>query len=283
MNPRFKTRVTLALSLSPLFFSLVWAAYDANGFVLVNNDDGAPYYVEEVGTWESTPVAATCPGITNPTSRYTIMPSNPGARATFTPDIPITGDYCIEVAGPATSSAGDHVLFEIHPWGAIYDSVWIDQRTDNPCDWKLLGIYHLARGMVNSVSVVNDGTSFGYVIRTDLMKFTCLSDEYPPEPIDDLGAYLHGGSKSNWGNVYLSWTEPFDSVGVAQYVIYRSTEPYQLGDSLSMTTKTSYLDIQVVGNPSINFFYTIKAVDGAGNKSDASNQVGEFDRPCKVK
>jgi hypothetical protein len=103
-------------------------------------------------------------------------------------------------------------------------------------------------------------------------------DSTAPEGIDDLIAFLDSGAKSFWGNIYLYWTEPYDSVGVAHYVVYRSTEPYQLGDSLVMTSDTTFLDIHVVGNPYINFYYTVKAVDLAGNKSPASNQVGEFDR-----
>jgi hypothetical protein len=33
-----------------------------------------------------------------------------------------------------------------------------------------------------------------------------------------------------------------------------------------------------VGDPGIQHYYTLKAVDGVGNRSEGSNQVGEFDR-----
>jgi len=62
-------------------------------FVLVNDDDGAPGYVEEAGEWKQSAGAANCPGIANSGSRYVIQGGNLGARATFTPHIPFAGYY----------------------------------------------------------------------------------------------------------------------------------------------------------------------------------------------
>jgi hypothetical protein len=101
----------------------------------------------------------------------------------------------------------------------------------------------------------------------------------PPPRIQDLIAHLDSGvPKSLWGHIRLSWTEPDYDMGIAHYVIYRSNTGYQLGDSLAMTANATYLDYGVVGNLYMQNFYTDKAVDWAGNKSAASNQVGEFDR-----
>lgn len=101
----------------------------------------------------------------------------------------------------------------------------------------------------------------------------------PPPFSEDLIAQLDGGvPKSLWGHIQLSWTEPNYEMGIAHHVIYRSNVPYQLGDSLAMTPNTTYLDYGVVGNLYMQNFYTIKAVDWAGNKSSASNQAGEYDR-----
>jgi hypothetical protein len=92
--------------------------------IVINNDDGAPGYVEELGEWNNSNGTANCPGISNSTSRYTIQVTNPGATATFTPDIPNEGYYRIEMAVPLTASASDHALYVIRPGGgAAYDSV----------------------------------------------------------------------------------------------------------------------------------------------------------------
>jgi hypothetical protein len=108
-------------------------------------------------------------------------------------------------------------------------------------------------------------------------------DKTPPEAITDLRVQLENGAKSFWGNVYLSWSEPFDDIGVSHYIIYRSHVPGELGDSLVVTTELNYLDVGVIGSPSTNHYYIVKAVDGVGNKSADSNQVGEFDRAWSSK
>ena len=104
-----------------------------------------------------------------------------------------------------------------------------------------------------------------------------LGDITPPEAIDDLTVQLDSGVKSSSGNMYLSWFEPYDNVGVTCYVVYRSTSAGAIGDSLVGTTDTTYLDVGAAGDTLANYFYVVKAVDAVGNKSSESNQVGEFD------
>jgi hypothetical protein len=141
--------------------------------IVVNDDDGPPGYVEEVGEWETANVGASCPGINNLTSRYAVRPLNPGAQATFTPDIPFAGLYRIESALPMTAAASTNALYVIRPGGgATPDFIWLNQCTDQACEWRLLGYHYLVPGRGNSVSVIESGTGSGYVIRADLMKFT---------------------------------------------------------------------------------------------------------------
>ena len=53
-----------------------------------------------------------------------------------------------------------------------------------------------------------------------------------------------------------------------------------MGSSLAVTTDTTYLDeyVYAIGNPDLHYYYTVTAVDLVGNKSEVSNQVGEFDK-----
>ena len=102
-------------------------------------------------------------------------------------------------------------------------------------------------------------------------------DMVPPFAITDLSATLKKGSKTN-GDVLLQWSQPYDNVGVTHYVIYRDTTASSLGDSLAGTMNTSYVDGCIAGTVGTNYFYTVKAVDAAGHKSEESNQVGKFDR-----
>jgi fibronectin type 3 domain-containing protein len=65
---------------------------------------------------------------------------------------------------------------------------------------------------------------------------------------------------------------------VDHYIVYRSIRPDELGDSLALTAEASFVDSGAVGNESVHYYYMVKTIDGVGNKSEASNRVGEFDR-----
>jgi hypothetical protein len=123
-------------------------------------------------------------------------------------------------------------------------------------------------------------TTFNGVLDVFVAKLHLLVDTNPPQAINDLTAQLQGGFKSWAGNIHLSWSEPYDNIGVSHYVVYRSNEPNSIGDSLDLVTSTAYTDMNVsaIGHPYFHVYYTVKAVDEDGNKSPDSNQVGEFDK-----
>jgi hypothetical protein len=97
------------------------------------------------------------------------------------------------------------------------------------------------------------------------------SKSLSPEAINDLRAKLANE------DVYLMWTEPYDNVDVYRYIVYRSTSIQSMGDSLNGTLDTTFTDFFAAGNVGVNYYYSVKAVDEAGNKSQYSNRVGEFD------
>jgi len=135
---------------------------------------------------------------------------------------------------------------------------------------------------VGAFDVTYNGGTWGDAFVTQL-DIGVVVDKTPPEAIDDLMVQLIGVAKSFWGHIYLSWSEPLDNIGVSHYVIYRSTVPGELGDSLAVSSDIDYLDMGAAGNAGINYFYIVKAVDAAGNKSANSNQVGEFDKAWGAK
>jgi M6 family metalloprotease-like protein len=104
-----------------------------------------------------------------------------------------------------------------------------------------------------------------------------MVDEVPPFTVDDLSARLKQPGKTS-GDIQLNWTEPYDNVGVVRYVVYRDTLAGGLGDSLGPGSGTHYIDSGAAGDTLVNYFYRVKAIDAAGNMSDGSDQVGEFDR-----
>ncbi|MCK4272939.1 immune inhibitor A, partial [bacterium] len=108
---------------------------------------------------------------------------------------------------------------------------------------------------------------------------TVSTDLVPPEPVADLTATLTG-------SIHLSWSPvTVDTAGgpetVDYYIIHRDTAhdfAASPANSLDVAADTAYVDATAGdGNPLVNHFYLVRAVDGGGNKSDDSNRVGEFD------
>lgn len=103
-----------------------------------------------------------------------------------------------------------------------------------------------------------------------------LGDEIPPSTVTNIQAALQQDQ------LLVSWSPASDNKGVDHYIIYRSIQPDFLpsgSDSIGATADTFYIDANsAIGDTLVNHFYSVKAVDGAGNKSAASACIGEFDR-----
>jgi hypothetical protein len=101
-------------------------------------------------------------------------------------------------------------------------------------------------------------------------------DLTPPNHVADLAISLGAEPTS----VQLSWSIPWDNVGVEYFRVYRGTtaqfEP-GLGFLLGTTILPTWTDPTGAGNPASNLCYLVTAVDGAENESYPSNRVGEHD------
>ncbi len=197
--PGFTIYCAIAASIVLFGFSEAKSRASDTLRVIVNNDDGAPFYKEHRGEWHSSAGTFIFPqGWPNPTSRYVIRPSYPDARCEFIPDIPCAASYALYYGGPMCFSASTHALVEVHSSGGAIDSVWFNQNTPHGSEWRYLGTYHFSQGMENSVFLVNDGTGSGYVLRADLFKFET------PGPveliIDDTDSLLYhdGPEDTTW-------------------------------------------------------------------------------------
>jgi hypothetical protein len=103
-----------------------------------------------------------------------------------------------------------------------------------------------------------------------------MGDQLPPSTVSNVTA------EKEMDNLFLSWFPASDNKGVDHYVVYRNVQPDFLpggSDSIGATPDTFFVDTNsAVGDSLVNHYYSIKAVDGAGNKSAASAHVGEYDR-----
>ena len=111
----------------------------------------------------------------------------------------------------------------------------------------------------------------------------CLApqpDQAPPKSTSQLAV------QESAGQLQLTWPAVTEDTSggaeqISHYVVYRSSRPFftpQSGDSIAGVATLSYVDTGGgIGSCQTNHFYGITAVDLAGNESDLSNLVGEFD------
>ncbi|HOU11889.1 MAG TPA: C25 family cysteine peptidase [Anaerolineae bacterium] len=78
-------------------------------------------------------------------------------------------------------------------------------------------------------------------------------------------------------NAVLTW----DAIpGAVQYRVHRSTQAYFTPvNATALVTQTAlmYTDLNAIGNPTVNYFYGVTALDAQGRETFFANRVGEFD------
>ena len=78
-------------------------------------------------------------------------------------------------------------------------------------------------------------------------------------------------------NVNLTWDAV---IGATRYRVYRSTEAYFVpspSNAVATVTAPHYTDPGRIGNPNVNYFYIVTALDAQERESLPSNTTGEFD------
>jgi hypothetical protein len=183
--------------------------------------------------------------------------------------------------------------------GAQAVTVWVKDQGGAPivgalvCAWKGSETYEYGYTMVGgalnlAVDPVTAGTMLLTVTARNMLPYegqiqVTPGDVTPPEAISDLSVSL-----TMQHHVVLSWTEVTqDTTGAAEimdhYEVFRGTAAHFDPSGISPLASvpygtTSYVDqASGVGQPGTNSFYTVVAVDQAGNRSAPSNRVGEFD------
>ncbi|WP_312029493.1 RCC1 domain-containing protein [Paenibacillus sedimenti] len=108
-----------------------------------------------------------------------------------------------------------------------------------------------------------NAASTGYALPLDAIKLVGTADTQAPTAPSNLVVTGKTGS-----SVSLSWSASTDNVGVTNYEIYNgttkvATSPASAGTSYTVNGLT----------PNTSYTFTVKAVDGAGNVSAASNAL----------
>jgi hypothetical protein len=122
-------------------------------------------------------------------------------------------------------------------------------------------------GLIDEVRVYSRALSAGE-IQTDMNTAVgAVADTTPPSAPGNLRA------NSSTGTINLMWDASTDNVGVTRYNVYRATTSGFVPSSsnrIGQPIGTTFADM---GMPPGTYYYVVKAEDGTGNLSPASNQV----------
>jgi hypothetical protein len=187
--------------------------------------------------------------------------------------------------------------------GAQAVTVWVNDHLGAPlngalvCAWKGSEVYQygytqVGGGLNLAVNPATAGPMLLTVTARNMLPYqgtiqVTSGDVTPPEGIDDLAVSL-----TPQGDLLLAWSAVTqDTTGAPEtldhYEVYRDTDAYlDPGGGLTPLATvpagtTSYTDqTSGAGQPGLDHFYCVIAVDQADNRSTVSNRVGEIDWDC---
>jgi len=204
------------------------------------------------------------------------MPSN----ALFPEAITYTLAYTN--AGPST--AYNVVITDVLPAGlenpvVVSSGMTITQRAGTAYVWDVADLPVGTGGVITITAMVSssfqDMLENRAEIASDVLdrdKSNNLATVQTPVGVGPLVMITKSGS-----NVRLTWNTV---VGATQYRVYRSTEAYfgpSPGNAIGTVTASNYTDTGKIGDPNVNYFYVVTALDAQERESLPSNAVGEFD------
>jgi hypothetical protein len=236
---------------------------------IVDNEDGTPAFVI-VGDWSTGAYG-------NPYgSNYNWAEDGPGDKtATWTPDLLYDGIYDVSAYWVQGGNRATDAPFIIHHLDGA-DTVRVNQETNGET-WFLLGSYPFEAGTGGDVTLTNDADQIVIADAIQWKYLEALEPEAPPAAVTDLASQKSGS------DIVLTWTEvTTDTLGnpatIDGYVIYRNSDPATVpADSIGTTASAGFTDPGAAGSTTTNYYYVVKAVDDAQEKSVHSNMVGEFD------
>jgi fibronectin type 3 domain-containing protein len=181
---------------------------------------------------------------------------------------------------PPPTFPGSPVLTSATAGDARIDLAWSAPATDGGA--AITG-YKVYRGVTSNgetlLATLGGVTSYADLTAangtTYYYQITAVNSAGEGNRSNELSATLDGTAPSKpaslklvvagTNQLALDWPASTDNVGVSGYEIYRG------GVSLGTTSMTQYVDSALAAGT--NYTYTVRAVDAAGNKSDASSNL----------
>jgi hypothetical protein len=151
-----------------------------------------------------------------------------------------------------------------------------------------VGFRHPFENCPDHLQPYEDYPEMGIPIHTEIEGAVFISPILaPPAQVDDLEIYYAlGTAAAGSEDIRLIWSKVItDALGnlmpADYYIIYRDTESdFTPGPAKEYgnTTDTTYLDVNVAGDSSVNYYYYVNARKGLSWESANSRCVGEFDK-----
>jgi len=185
-------------------------------------------------------------------------------------------------AGPST--AYGVVITDVLPAGlenpaAISSGMTITQRAGTSYAWDVADLPMGTGGVITITATISPTFQGVLDNRAEIASDVFERDENNNTAVVQtpvgVGPVLTITKSSS--NAVLTWETV---LGATQYRLHRSTQAYftPLASNAVVTgTALTYTDTGKIGDPDVNYFYTVIAIDAQGRESLPSNAVGAFD------
>jgi len=244
---------------APVAISPVYALVTgpAQPVIIVDNADAGASFS---GTWSTSSSSSAW------NSTYRVSYLSGVQNATYTPEIPMSGNYNVYEWHVSGSNRCTVVPFTVTYNGGS-QTYSVDETTGGSA-WNLLCTKPFAAGTAGSVRISNQGASGGSAVIADAIKFAWVTETTPPSTPTGLTAASVGEDFVN-----LTWTPSTDNVAVAGYRLLKG------GMVIDASPTNSALDTDVA--PNTRYTYQVSAYDTSGNKSAASANYSVWTLPLR--
>lgn len=191
--------------------------------------------------------------------------TNPARTATYTPNLPVAGDYKVSVYYPVVSSRSDQAPYTINYNGGsvtipvnqrINGSTWLQLKETTG---QMREVFPFVAGTSGNV-VLSNAALGGYYVSADAVRFQLQPETAAPSVPTGLQAQAISHDQMR-----LTWTPSTDNVAVAGYRVVRD------GSVVGVSTTDSFTDLDLTANK--RYTYSISAYDTSGNRSGNSTSV----------
>ncbi len=197
---------------------------------------------------------------------------------------PATITYTLTYRNAGPSTAYNVVITDVLPAGlenpvVVSSGMTITQRTGTSYVWDVADL-PVGTGGIITITATISPTFRGVLdnraeIASAVLDRASTNNAAATQNRVGLGPVVTIARSGN--NVVLNWSS---LPGAAQYRVHRSTQAYFTpvnATALVTQTALTYTDPNAIGNPAVNYFYGVTALDAQGRETVLANRVGEFD------